>query len=144
MNRVFTHRADRVAKAVERRGIRATYKLHDHVLSNRKSRARYEDDRPELDDLQRRILADVEENGFATASFGELFPNESHWRDLEAMRDHFVAETEADLAKGGMTMVGDMFNHGLLANDCVLCAELSNLLGSRQVFVRKCILGAKQ
>ncbi len=101
VNRVFTHRADRVAKAVERRGIRATYKLHDHVLSNRKSRARYEDDRPELDDLQRRILADVEENGFATASFGELFPDESHWRDLEAMRDHFVAETEADLAKGG-------------------------------------------
>ncbi len=101
VNRVFTHRADRVAKAVERRGIRATYRLHDHLLSNRKSRARYEDDRPELDDLQRRILADVEENGFATASFGELFPNESHWRDLEAMRDHFVAETEADLAKGG-------------------------------------------
>ena len=30
VNRVFTHRADRVAKAVERRGIRATYRLHDH------------------------------------------------------------------------------------------------------------------
>ena len=101
VNRVFTHRADRVAKAVERRGIRATYQLHDHVLSNRKSRGLYEDDRPELDDLQRRILADVEANGFATASFGELFPDENDWRDLEAMRDRFVAETEADLAKGG-------------------------------------------
>ena len=98
---MFTHRADRVAKAVERRGIRATYQIHDHVLSNRKSRGLYEDDRPELDDLQRRILAEVEANGFATASFGELFPDENDWRDLEAMRDRFVAETEADLAKGG-------------------------------------------
>jgi Phytanoyl-CoA dioxygenase (PhyH) len=101
VNRVFTHRADRVAKAVERRGIRATYQLHDRVLSNRKSRARYEDERPELDDVQQRILAEVEANGFATASFGEVFPGESDWRDLEAMRDRFVAETEADLAKGG-------------------------------------------
>jgi phytanoyl-CoA dioxygenase PhyH len=101
VNRVFTHRADRVAKAVERRGIRATYELHDHVLSNRKSRARYEDDRPELDDVQRRILAEVEANGFATASFGDLFPDESDWRDLETMRDRFVSETEADLAQGG-------------------------------------------
>ena len=76
VNRVFTHRADRVAKAVERRGIRATYELHDRVLSNRKSRALYEDDRPELDDVQRRVLADVEANGFAVASFGELFEAE--------------------------------------------------------------------
>ena len=101
VNRVFTHRADRVAKAVERRGIRATYELHDRVLSNRKSRALYEGDRPELDDVQRRILADVEANGFAVASFGELFQDEGHWHELEAMRDRFVAETEADLAKGG-------------------------------------------
>lgn len=100
-NRVFTHRADRVAKAVERRGIRATYRLHDRLLSNRKSRALYQDRRPQLDELQRRILGDVEANGFAVASFGELFPDESDWRDIEAMRDRFVSETEADLAKGG-------------------------------------------
>lgn len=101
VNRVFTHRADHIAKAVERRGIRATYRLHDRVLSNRKSRALFEADRPELDAVQRRILADVEASGFATASFGEVFTDESHWRELEAMRDRFVAETEADLAKGG-------------------------------------------
>ena len=101
VNRVFTHRADRMAKAVERRGIRATYELHDRLLSNRKSRALYEENRPELDELQNRILGDVEANGFATASFGELFPDESAWRDVEAMRDRFVTETEADLAKGG-------------------------------------------
>ncbi len=101
VNRVFTHRADRVAKAVERRGIRATYELHDRVLSNRKSRARSEDDRPELDAVQRRVLADVEANGFAVASFGELFEDDGHWHELESMRDRFIAETEADLAKGG-------------------------------------------
>ena len=101
VNRVFTHRADRVAKAVERRGIRATYELHDRLLSNRKSRALYEENRPQLDELQNRILGDVEANGFATASFGDLFPDESAWRDVEAMRDRFVTETEADLAKGG-------------------------------------------
>lgn len=101
MNRVFTHRADRVAKAVERRGIRTTYELHDRVLSNRKSRALYEGQRPELNDVQRRVLADVEANGFAVASFGEFFQDEAHWHELEAMRDRFVAETEADLAKGG-------------------------------------------
>jgi ectoine hydroxylase-related dioxygenase (phytanoyl-CoA dioxygenase family) len=101
VNRVLTHRADRVAKAVERRGIRATYRLHDHVLSNRRSRSLFEGERPQLDDVQRRILADVEANGFALARFDELFPDAEDWQELEAMRDRFVAETEADLAKGG-------------------------------------------
>ena len=76
VNRVLTHRADRVAKAVERRGIRATYELHDRVLSNRKSRARFESERPELDAVQKRILADVEASGFAVAPFSELFTDD--------------------------------------------------------------------
>jgi hypothetical protein len=101
VNRVLTHRADRVAKAVERRGIRATYELHDRVLSNRKSRARFESEPPELDDVQKRILADVEASGYAVAPFGELFADDGHWTELEGMRDRFVAETESDLAKGG-------------------------------------------
>jgi hypothetical protein len=37
--------------------------------------------------------------------------------------------------RGGMTMVGDMFNSGLQATVSGLCSELSSLLGSRQVFV---------
>jgi hypothetical protein len=36
--------------------------------------------------------------------------------------------------RGGMTMVGDMFNSGLQATVSGLCAELSSLLGSTQVF----------
>src|SRR5450432_3786167 len=37
--------------------------------------------------------------------------------------------------RGGMTMVGDMFNHGLQATVAGLCSELSSLLNSQQVFV---------
>jgi hypothetical protein len=37
--------------------------------------------------------------------------------------------------RGGMTMVGDMFNSGLQATVSNLCSELSTLLGSQQVFV---------
>ncbi len=37
--------------------------------------------------------------------------------------------------RGGMTMVGDMFNYGLKAKVDGLCAELSNLLASQNPFV---------
>ena len=36
--------------------------------------------------------------------------------------------------RGGMTMVGDMFNNGLQATVANLCSELSSLLSSQQVF----------
>src|SRR5450432_2832963 len=36
--------------------------------------------------------------------------------------------------RGGMTMVGDMFNRGLQATVAGLCSDLSTLLGSEQVF----------
>jgi hypothetical protein len=36
--------------------------------------------------------------------------------------------------QGGMTMVGDMFNHGLQALVSNLCGELSGLLSAQQVF----------
>jgi Phytanoyl-CoA dioxygenase (PhyH) len=101
MNRVFTHRADRVSKAIERQGIRATYELHDRVLSNRTSRGLYGDTPPQLDDLQRSILDDVREHGYSLRSFTDLFPNAGAWHALEDQRDRFVASTEADLAAGG-------------------------------------------
>ena len=101
MNRVLTHRADPVSKALEARGIRATYELHDRVLSNRKSRSRYaESPPPVLDEVQQRIVDEVDEQGYSLVSFTDLFSDE-HWRELVALRDGFVAETEADLAAGG-------------------------------------------
>ena len=100
MNRVFTHRADRVSKAIERQGIRATYELHDRLLSNRSARERFAEAPPHLDELQQGILTDVRERGFAVRSFRDLFPD-SDWREIEAQRDRFVSSTEADLAAGG-------------------------------------------
>ena len=101
VNRVFTHRANGVAKALETRGIRATYELHDRVLSNRSSRSRFEAEPPELDDVQRRVVSEVEAEGFSTLPFDELFPGEELWQKIVAQRDAFVRSTEADLAAGG-------------------------------------------
>jgi Phytanoyl-CoA dioxygenase (PhyH) len=97
----FAHRVNRVASALERRGIRATYELHDRVLSNRKSRRLFESHQPELDDVQRRIVDQVDRDGFAVLPFAELFGDDDLWRDIEEQRDRFIAQTEADLAKGG-------------------------------------------
>ncbi len=100
----FSHRVNRVAGALERRGIRATYELHDRVLSNRSSRRRFSQDRPELDDVQRRIVSEVDAEGYSTLPFGELFPDAESWNAIEAQRDRFVAETEHDLAAGGQNV----------------------------------------
>jgi len=97
----FSHRVNRVATALERRGIRATYELHDRVLSNRKSRRLFSQDHLELDDVQQRIVSQVDAEGYSVLPFGELFTDPQPWRDIEAQRDRFVAETEADLAAGG-------------------------------------------
>ena len=101
MNRVFTHRANGVAKAIERQGIRATYELHDRLLSNRASRGHFGEAPPELDDLQRSILTDVRRHGYSLRSFQEVFADEALWHDLVEQRDRFIASTEADLASGG-------------------------------------------
>ena len=102
MNRVFTHRADRVAKAIERQGIRATYELHDRLLSNRASRERFGEAPPQLDDVQRGILSDVREQGYSRALVPTTSsPTTRRWRAIEEQRDRFVASTEADLAAGG-------------------------------------------
>jgi ectoine hydroxylase-related dioxygenase (phytanoyl-CoA dioxygenase family) len=96
----LSHRINRVGTALERRGIRATYELHDRLLSNRKSRRLFSHEQPELDDVQRRIVSEVDEQGFSLVTFADLFSSEL-WSDIEAQRDTFVAETEADLAAGG-------------------------------------------
>ena len=56
----FSNRVSRVATALEKRGVRATYELHDRVLSNRKSRRSFSQEQPELDDVQQRIVSDVD------------------------------------------------------------------------------------
>jgi hypothetical protein len=101
LNRVLPDRADPIAKAIERRGIRATYELHDRALSNRRSRELFAQARPELDAVRARIVAEVEDQGYSLLTFAELFPEEECLQGLEELRDRFVAETEAGLAEGG-------------------------------------------
>jgi hypothetical protein len=71
------------------------------MLSNRKSRRLFSHEQPELDDVQQRIVSEVEAQGFSVLPFGELFRDAELWRNLEAQRDRFVEETEAELAAGG-------------------------------------------
>jgi hypothetical protein len=94
----FAARVNHVATALERRGVRATYALHDHVLSNRTSRRRFSSTRPELDDVQRRVLAELDADGYSLLTFDELLGESGNWTDIEAQTAGFVADTEAALA----------------------------------------------
>lgn len=92
-------RANRVAKIIERRGIVATYRLHDRVLSNRRARRRYRERPPTLDSVQKRLLDHLREEGYAKLPFSELVSDTDVVRELEKNGDRFVAETEAELTK---------------------------------------------
>ncbi len=104
MHRTKTHfaaRVHRVARAIEKRGVRATYRLHDSVLSNRSSRRQFSGAPPELDDVQRRIVADLETDGYSLLTFSELFEDDDTWPSVEKQATEFVSATEAGLAGEG-------------------------------------------
>jgi hypothetical protein len=88
-----------VATALERRGVVATYELHDRLFANAASRRRYARARPQLDETQQRILARLHEEGYATLPFGELVSDSAVWAELEADAAGFVADTEAGLTR---------------------------------------------
>jgi hypothetical protein len=93
----FAARVHRVATALERRGIVATYELHDRLLANRSARRRYTHERPVLDELQQGVLEQLRREGYATLLFSELAPE--LWGELEQEAARFVAETETELAQ---------------------------------------------
>lgn len=97
-------RATRVASAVERRGIVATYELHERLLGNRRARRRFATDAPELDELQRRLVEALDRDGYVTLPFTDLV-DEAAWERIEAQGAAFVAETERTLAEGGQGKV---------------------------------------
>jgi phytanoyl-CoA dioxygenase PhyH len=94
----LARRVHHVALALERRGIVATYELHDRVLSNRASRRKFAQHSPELDELQDDILQRLRKDGYAVVPFAELLPDTSVWSELETEAARFAAETEAGLA----------------------------------------------
>jgi hypothetical protein len=103
----FAARVHRVASALERRGVVATYEVHDRLLANRLSRRRYSRRPPSLDPVQQGIVDQLCNEGYATIPFAELFPDSSVWNKLEADGEQFRTETEAGLAAehGGGTSV---------------------------------------
>jgi hypothetical protein len=96
----FAARVNRVATGLERRGVVATYELHDRLLANRNARRQYAQDRPELDATQQDVLARLGQEGYATLPLTELIGPEL-WGELEEDARRFVAETERGLAEEG-------------------------------------------
>ena len=94
----FAARINHVASALEKRGVRATYTLHDRVLSNRSSRRHFAGSAPDLDATQQRIVAELTADGYCILPFSELFPEPVAWAEVERQAEAFVAETEAALA----------------------------------------------
>jgi hypothetical protein len=95
----FAARINRVASGIERRGVVATYELHDRLLSNRASRRRYLREPPVLDGVQHGIVNRLREDGYATLPFSDLVPDPAAWSELDADAEQFRAETEAGLAR---------------------------------------------
>src|SRR5262245_34206170 len=94
----FAARINRVASGLERRGVVATYELHDRLLANRASRRLYSRHAPQLDAVQQGIVDRLTEEGYATVPFADVFPDPSRWRGLEGDAARFRTDTEAGLA----------------------------------------------
>jgi hypothetical protein len=89
--------AQPVAKAVERSGIVATYELHDRLLSNRGSRRLHSMRPPQLDEVQRLIVAALDREGYATARFDELVSDQSLQDAVLKQGAEFIETTERGL-----------------------------------------------
>jgi phytanoyl-CoA dioxygenase PhyH len=94
----FAARINHVASALEKRGVRATYTLHDRVLSNRSSRRHFAGSAPELDDVQQRIVSELSADGYCVIPFSELIGDAATWNAIDEQSKRFVAETEAGLS----------------------------------------------
>jgi hypothetical protein len=95
----FASRINRVASGLERRGVVATYELHDRLLANRLSRRRYASEPPALDTTQQGIVDRLREEGYAMLPLPELLQEPALVNELEANAARFVAETEEGLAR---------------------------------------------
>ena len=95
----FASRVSRVGSALERRGVVATYELHDRLGANASARRRFTHLKPALDEVQQRIVDQVRSDGYSVLSFSELFPDPAVWSELDASACRFIAEVEDGLAR---------------------------------------------
>jgi hypothetical protein len=103
-NTKLSKRVNRIASSVERRGIVATYGLHERLLANRGARRRLASDEPQLDETQRGLVEALDRDGYVTLPFTDLHAQET-WERLEAQGAAFVEETERTIAAGGQGKV---------------------------------------
>lgn len=99
----FATRVNRVALSLERRGVAATYQLHDRLLTYATARRRLAHTEPTLDDTQQHIVEQLRDDGYALLSFADLFPDVSVWSTLDASASQFIADTEEGLAREAAT-----------------------------------------
>jgi ectoine hydroxylase-related dioxygenase (phytanoyl-CoA dioxygenase family) len=92
-------RVHKVASAIERRGVVATYELHDRLLANRAARRRYAHEPPPLDPVQTGIVDELRREGYAVVPFSELVNDPGEWAQLDAEATRFITETEAELSR---------------------------------------------
>jgi ectoine hydroxylase-related dioxygenase (phytanoyl-CoA dioxygenase family) len=95
----FAARVHKVASSIERRGVVATYELHDRLLANRTARKRYAHEPPSLDPVQKRIVEELNQEGYAVVPFSELVPDPEAWGELAAEANRFITQTEAELSR---------------------------------------------
>jgi ectoine hydroxylase-related dioxygenase (phytanoyl-CoA dioxygenase family) len=91
-----TRRSVKAVGAVEKTGVRATYKLHDRMLSNPSARKSFKEHVPELDSDQRDVVEMLNKDGLAVIPFTKLF-DEKLWSDLSASSRAFADQVEAGL-----------------------------------------------
>jgi hypothetical protein len=96
----LSKRVNRVASGIERRGIVATYELHERLLRNRTARRRFSSAAPQLDETQRGLVEALDRDGYVTVPFTDVFTGEQ-WEALDAQGAAFVADTERTLGEGG-------------------------------------------
>jgi hypothetical protein len=95
----FAARVHKVASAIERRGVVATYELHDRLLANRAARRRLAHRPPALDSVQEGILSELRTEGYAVRPFSEVLPDLETWAELDREATGFIEETAAELAR---------------------------------------------
>ena len=97
-------RVNRVASSLERRGVVATYEVHDRLLGNRSARRRFASHIPALDDVQRGLVEAVDREGYVSLAFADLVGDDV-WQAVDAQGTAFIAETELAMAEGRLGKV---------------------------------------
>jgi hypothetical protein len=79
-----------------RTGVRATYRLHDRMLSNPTAKKRFSEHPPALDGDQQEIVDSLRAEGLAVVPFSKLF-EDALWNDLAGSSAEFARKIESDL-----------------------------------------------